>query len=245
MTDERTQPQAEKIEPTSSKAVASSRSESAPDSRGGASARGGDKRRGGRGPARGGERRGGPRKGGSGRERSEFDHKTIDVRRVTRVVAGGRRFSFSVALVVGNRKGSVGVGTGKAGDTAAAIEKAIRDAKKNILKIALTKESSIPHDVEAKYSSAIVHIMPARGRGIVAGSAARTVLDLAGITDVGAKIFSGSKNKLNIAQATVKALSTLKRPKSGTLSEGVVEVPPIPVSEIAPNEPMAQESTPA
>ncbi|MHB8651841.1 MAG: 30S ribosomal protein S5 [Minisyncoccota bacterium] len=244
MTDELIQPQPEKVEATpasttSSPAATSARPVGQNDRRGGA-ARGGDKRRGGRGPARGGDRRGGPRKGGSGRERSEFDHKTIDVRRVTRVVAGGRRFSFSVALVAGNRKGSVGVGTGKAGDTAAAIEKAIRDAKKNMIKLALTKASSIPHEVEAKYSSAIVHIMPASGRGIVAGSATRTVLDLAGITDVGAKIFSGSKNKLNIARATIKALSTLKRPKGGALYDVVIEAVSTP--EIVPEPLVAAES---
>lgn len=173
---------------------------------------GGDRRGGG---ARGGKRGGGDRRGGFERARPEFDHKTIDVRRVARVVAGGRRFSFAVSLVAGDRKGKVGVGTGKSGDTASAIEKAMRSAKKNAVKIPLTKKGSVPHEVEAKYSSAIVRIMPAPGRGIVAGSAVRTVLDLAGITDVGSKIFSGSKNKLNIARAAVKALSQMDRPKGG------------------------------
>jgi len=116
---------------------------------------------------------------------------------------------------VGDRKGTVGVGTGKAGDTSLAIEKATRNAKKNAVKIFLTKASSIPHEVEAKYASAIARIMPAPGRGIVAGSAVRIVLNLAGITDVGAKIFSGSKNKLNIARAAVEALKQMERPKGG------------------------------
>lgn len=192
-------------------------------------ARGGVRGRGGRtggdrrgGNARGGKRGGGDRRGGFERARPEFDHKTIDVRRVARVVAGGRRFSFAVSLVAGDRKGKVGVGTGKSGDTASAIEKAMRSAKKNAVKIPLTKKGSIPHEVESKYSSAIVRIMPAPGRGIVAGSAVRTVLDLAGITDVGAKIFSGSKNKLNIARAAVQALSQMERPKGG---EKVVTAP--------------------
>lgn len=144
-----------------------------------------------------------------GRVKPEFDQKTLEVRRVTRVVAGGKRFNFSVALVAGNRKGSVGVGVGKGADTALAIDKAARDAKKNMIKINLTKTNSIAHRVEAKYSSALVMLQPAPGRGLVAGSALRNVVELAGIKDVVSKIFSGSKNKLNIARATVKALSQL------------------------------------
>lgn len=162
---------------------------------------------------RGGGRR--PGRGGHERARPEFEHKVINVRRVTRVVAGGRRFSFSVALVAGDRKGAVGVGIGKAGDTALAIEKAMRSAKKNMIKLKLTKSMSIPHDVKAKFSSARILIMPARGRGIIAGSSVRNVLHLAGIKDVSAKILSGSKNKLNIARVAVKALSVFEGTKKG------------------------------
>ncbi|MDO8482820.1 MAG: 30S ribosomal protein S5 [bacterium] len=140
------------------------------------------------------------------RPRSEFDQKILNIRRVTRVASGGRRFSFSVAIVLGNRKGSVGVGTGKAGDTSLAIDKATKNAKKHLLKLSLTKTSSIPYEVRVKYSSARILIMPAKGRGLIAGSALRDVLDLAGVRDVAGKIFSGSKNKLNIARATIKAL---------------------------------------
>ena len=156
---------------------------------------------------------GGGRRGPGGREdrvKPEFDQKMLGVRRVARVVAGGRRFNFSVLMVIGNRKGSVGVGTGKAGDTALAIEKATKSAKKHMIKIARTSNNSIPHIIEAKYSSATVVIFPAKSKGLIAGSAVRSVLELAGITDVNAKIRSGSKNKLNIAQATIQALSTLK-----------------------------------
>lgn len=145
------------------------------------------------------------------RTRSEFDQKILAIRRVARVVAGGRRFNFSVALVLGNRKGSVGVGTGKAGDTSLAIDKATRNAKKNMLKLALTKGSSIPYEVRTKYSSARVMMMPAKGRGLIAGSALRDVLELGGVHDVVGKIFSGSKNKLNIARAAVQALSEFTR----------------------------------
>ncbi len=142
-------------------------------------------------------------------EKPEFEQKIIDIRRVTRVIAGGRRFSFAVVVVAGDKKGRIGVGTGKSGDTSLAIEKAFRNAKKNMVKLKFTKEMSIPHEVEAKENSARLVIMPAPGRGIVAGSAVRTVLDLAGAKDVGAKIFSRSKNKLSIARAAVKALSKL------------------------------------
>ena len=144
------------------------------------------------------------------RPKPEFDQKIIDIRRVTRVVKGGRRFSFSVVMILGNKKGSVGVGIGKAGDTALAIEKAIRNAKKNMIKLNLTKNNSIPYEVQAKYNASSVVIRPAKGRGVVAGSAARTILELGGVTEVGAKVLSRSKNKLNNARATIKALEEFK-----------------------------------
>ncbi len=145
------------------------------------------------------------------RIKPEFDTKIIDIRRVTRVAAGGRRFTFSVAVVSGDKKGKVGVGLGKAGDTSLAIDKATRHAKKNMIKVTLSPAMTIPHAVEAKFSSAMVMIMPARGRGVVAGSSARNVIELAGIKDVCAKLLSGSKNRLNIARATIKALTSLSK----------------------------------
>jgi small subunit ribosomal protein S5 len=167
-------------------------------------------RRGGFGAPQGGFRKN-QRKAPQRKERvkPEFDQKIINIRRVTRVVAGGRRFSFSVALVAGNRKGQVGVGLGKAGDTSLAIEKAFRDAKRHMLKVKMTKTRSIPHEVGAKYSSSVLTVMPAPGRGLIAGSSVRDVLELAGITDITAKILSRSKNKLNNARAAIKALNTL------------------------------------
>lgn len=155
-------------------------------------------------------RRGPRRSSRKERVRPEFDNKIIDIRRVTRVVAGGRRFSFSVSLVAGNRKGSVGVGIGKAGDTALAIEKATRDAKKNMISIVRTESQSIPYEVGAKYASVQLKIFPAPGKGgLTAGSAVRDVLELAGVKDVGAKLHSRTKNKINIARATVRALTKL------------------------------------
>ena len=144
------------------------------------------------------------------RAKSEFDSKMINIRRVARVVAGGRRFSFSVAIIIGNKKGKVGVGLGKAGDTTLAIDKATRDAKKHLITVNLTKDSSIAHDVSAKYTASFVTLMPVRGRGLVAGSSVRPVLELAGITNCVAKIHSGSKNGLNNARAAIEALKKLK-----------------------------------
>lgn len=172
--------------------------------------RGRDSVRGRRGP--------GGRDGGRGRsprdraprERSEFDQATIDVRRVARVMAGGRRFSFSVTVVIGDRKGRVGVGLGKGTDTALAIDKAVRDARRHLVTVPLTKSGSIAHAVEVKYASSTVSIVPSPGRGLVAGSAMRTVLEYAGVTDVVTKILSRTKNKLTIARATVMALKQLR-----------------------------------
>ena len=147
------------------------------------------------------------------RVKPEFDQKIVSLRRVTRVMGGGRRFSFSVALVAGNRKGMVGVGMGKATDTPLAIEKAFRDARKNMITVNATKDMSIPHDVEAKYAASVVKIMPAPGKGILAGSSVRTVLELAGLKNVGAKLLSRSKNSANNAYVAIKALKKLEGTK--------------------------------
>ncbi len=163
-------------------------------------------------PQRGtrGRRDGGRARERSPRERSEFEQTTLEVRRVARVMAGGRRFSFSVTAVVGDKKGRVGVGIGKGADTALAIDKAVRTAKKNLFTVPRTKNNSIPHEVSAKYASSTVMLMPSPGRGLVAGSAMRVVLEYAGVTDVITKIMSRSKNKLTIARATISALKKLK-----------------------------------
>ena len=194
--------------------------------------RGGD-----RNGARGGrDARGGAGKGGRGngrprpvREKPEFETKTISVRRVTRVVAGGRRFSLAVAIVAGDRNGRIGLGTGKATDTQLAIEKATKQAKKNMITLKLTKNKSIPHDVAAKYNSAEVTMMPNKGRGLIAGSSARIILALAGVKDITTKFHSGSKNKLNNARATMKALQGV----AYAYGEAPVEaVKPIPAPEV-------------
>ncbi|MBU6388711.1 30S ribosomal protein S5 [Patescibacteria group bacterium] len=167
-------------------------------------------RGGGRGAIRGRSSRPGGRGNRPPRERGEFEQVTIDARRVARVMAGGRRFNFSLVVVIGDKKGRVGVGLGKGVDTALAIDKATRDAKKHLFTVPRTASGSIPHQVLMKYSSSTVEIIPSKGRGLVAGSAVRTVLDLAGVTDVVTKIHSRSKNKLTMARATVAALKKLR-----------------------------------
>lgn len=159
---------------------------------------------------RGGDRRGPKREP---KPKPEFDQKIVDIRRVTRVTSGGRKFSFAVAVIAGDKKGRVGFGTGKGLDTAAAVDKAYRKAKKNLIRIPLTKDGMIPHDVSAKFSSARVEIRPAPGKGIVAGSSVRDVVEIAGIKDVIGKLRSGTKNKMNNAQAAILALSKLSSTK--------------------------------
>jgi len=148
------------------------------------------------------------------RPKPEFDQKMVSIRRVTRVVAGGRRMTFAVAIAIGDKKGSVGLGTGKGVDTAIAITKALRQAKKNMFKIKTTKEMSIAHEVSSKYASSQLTIMPNRGKGLVSGSTVRDMLILAGIKNVTAKLHSGSKNKLNNARVAYKTLYMLREKSS-------------------------------
>lgn len=161
---------------------------------------------------RGPRREGGERKPRTFFERPkpEFEQKMVSIRRVTRVVAGGRRMTFAVALAIGDKKGSIGLGTGKGGDTAVAIAKALRQAKKNMFKIKTTKDMSIERPVSAKFSSSKLEMMPNRGKGLVAGSTVRDMLILAGLKNITAKLHSGSKNKLNNARVAYKTLYQLK-----------------------------------
>ncbi len=168
------------------------------------------------------KRSGGRRPSSFNRVKPEFDQKILDIRRVTRVVAGGRRFSFSVALVAGDKKGSVGLGLGKAGDTALAINKALRNAKKHMIRLKLTKTMSIPHELSAKFSSSYVMLRPNKGRGLVAGSVVRDIVKLSGMKDITGKIVSNSKNKLNNAKAVIEALSQISSKYAKIIPETVV-----------------------
>lgn len=176
-------------------------------------------------PARSGAARGGARRSFGGkkpfrkgsrfqseRPKPEFEQKIINISRVTRVVKGGRRLSFRVDMAIGDQNGRVGLGSGKATDTSLAIQKAFAQARKNLIKVKLTKTKSIEHAVDAKVTAARVEMMPNKGRGLVAGSTMRTILQLAGITDVTGRIHSRSKNKLNNAKASIEALRAFSIP---------------------------------
>jgi small subunit ribosomal protein S5 len=146
------------------------------------------------------------------REKKEFDQKLLDLARVTRVVKGGRRFRFRATLVIGNRKGKVGVGVAKGADVSSAIEKAYNIAKKNLIDV-IMDGNTIPHEVLKKLKSAKILLRPAgKGRGIIAGGSVRAVVDLAGIKDIVSKSL-GSSNKINVARATIAALEELRDPK--------------------------------
>ncbi|MDO8600701.1 MAG: 30S ribosomal protein S5 [bacterium] len=145
------------------------------------------------------------------KEKSEYDQVVIDMRRVARVVAGGRRFSFRATVVVGNRRGKVGIGVGKGADVKRAVEKAAHRGKKHIMEVRISKNGTISQAVTAKYASAKVLLKPAPpGSGIIAGGPVRTVCSLAGIENISSKILGRTVNKLNNARATIEAFKKLK-----------------------------------
>ena len=140
------------------------------------------------------------------RREREFNEKNLELRRVARVVSGGKRFSFRCTLVIGDGKGGVGVGIGKGLDVASSIDKARNNAKKNFFKVKLDG-TTIPHEVFSKFSAAKVIIKPAKkGHGLKAGGAVRTVLLMSGVQDATAKCLGKTKNKLTNALATLEAL---------------------------------------
>lgn len=144
-------------------------------------------------------------------KKSEFIEKVLDIRRVTRVVAGGKRFRFRATVVIGDGKGRVGVGLAKGADVAQAVEKSKRDALKSLITVKLKDNRTIPYEVEAKYSAARVRLKPAKaGHGLIAGGACRVVLELVGVKDISAKILGRTTNKLTNALATIEALKKLK-----------------------------------
>lgn len=163
--------------------------------------------RGGRGPGHGRGTRP-PRE--REREESEWQEKVVQIRRVTKVVKGGKKMSFRATVVVGNGKGQVGVGVGKAAEVIVAIQKAVADAKKSLLTVTMV-ETSIPHAITGIAGSSSVLIKPAsKGTGVIAGGSVRTVLELAGIKDILSKSLGGN-SPLNNARATLNALSRLHK----------------------------------
>lgn len=157
---------------------------------------------------------------------SEFQERVVQIRRVTKVVKGGKKLSFRAIVVVGNEKGQVGVGVGKASDVIGAVKKGVADGKKHLIDVPLTKANSIPHPATASGGGAKVLMRPAApGTGVIAGGAVRTVLELAGVKNILAKQL-GSDNPLNNARAAVTALSGLR-----TLSD-VAQERGIPVEQL-------------
>lgn len=143
--------------------------------------------------------------------RLNLEERVVDIRRVSKVVKGGRRFSYSVIAVVGDKAGHVGAGVGKASEVPDAIRKAVDDAKKHIVEVALA-ENTIPHPVQSRYCASSVLLRPASiGTGVIAGAAVRAVVESAGIRDVLSKTL-GSSNKVNAVAAAMQALRTLENP---------------------------------
>jgi small subunit ribosomal protein S5 len=140
----------------------------------------------------------------------EYEELVIAVNRVTKVTKGGRRFRFAATVVVGNRKGTVGFGTGKANEVQDAVKKAIQSATKNVVRIPLVDERTIPHEATGESGAARVLIKPAKaGTGIIAGGSVRAILELAGVKDIISKSL-GSNTQINTARATMDALTKQK-----------------------------------
>jgi small subunit ribosomal protein S5 len=150
------------------------------------------------------------RKNTKNKEDSQWEERVVQIRRVTKVVKGGKKLSFRAILVIGDEKGQVGVGIGKASDVIGAVKKAVTDAKKDLITIPLTQCDSIPHPTNGISGAASIIMRPSsQGSGVIAGGAVRTVLELAGVKNILAKQL-GSSNPLNNARAALHALSNLR-----------------------------------
>jgi len=185
---------------------------------------GGQQRRGG---GAGGERRG--RDGGRGQQadKTAYIERVVAINRVAKVVKGGRRFSFTALVVVGDGEGTVGVGYGKAKEVPAAIAKGVEEAKKAFFKVPRI-QGTIPHPVQGEKAAGVVLLRPAApGTGVIAGGSARAVLECAGIHDVLSKSL-GSANAINVVHATVEALRNLETPEAVAARRG------LPVEDVAP-----------
>ncbi|WP_456787487.1 30S ribosomal protein S5 [Cellulomonas sp. P5_C5] len=182
---------------------------------------GGDRRDGGRG------RDGGGGRGRDAAEKSAFLERVVTINRVAKVVKGGRRFSFTALVVVGDGDGTVGVGYGKAKEVPAAIAKGVEEAKKNFFKVPRI-QGTIPHPIQGEAAAGVVFLRPASpGTGVIAGGPVRAVLECAGIHDVLSKSL-GSSNAINIVHATVAALRGLERPEAVAARRG------LPVEHVVP-----------
>jgi small subunit ribosomal protein S5 len=181
-----------------------------------------------RGSGVGGERRGrDDRRGGQAPEKSNYIERVVAINRVAKVVKGGRRFSFTALVVVGDGDGTVGVGYGKAKEVPAAIAKGVEEAKKHFFSVPRI-QGTIPHPVQGEKAAGVVLLRPASpGTGVIAGGSARAVLECAGVHDVLAKSL-GSPNAINVVHATVEALQRLEQPETVAQRRGK------PVEDVAP-----------
>jgi len=181
-----------------------------------------------RGSGVGGERRGrDDRRGGQAPEKSNYIERVVAINRVAKVVKGGRRFSFTALVVVGDGDGTVGVGYGKAKEVPAAIAKGVEEAKKHFFSVPRI-QGTIPHPVQGEKAAGVVLLRPASaGTGVIAGGSARAVLECAGVHDVLAKSL-GSANAINVVHATVEALQRLEQPETVAQRRGK------PVEDVAP-----------
>ena len=151
-----------------------------------------------------------------------FQDQVVKISRVAKVVKGGRRFSFSALVVVGNKKDSIGFGVGKAGEVPDAIRKASEQAKKNLVKI-VQDDGTIPYEVDGRHGASLVRMYPAqKGKGIIAGGATRVLMELSGLKDIVCKIH-GSKNAHNVVRATVNGLQQLYTKASINKKRGIEE----------------------
>ncbi|MDX2358116.1 30S ribosomal protein S5 [Dietzia sp. PP-33] len=188
-----------------------------------------DNAQGGRsGGAGGGRGRGGnDRRGGRDDEKSQFIERVVTINRVSKVVKGGRRFSFTALVILGDGNGMVGVGYGKAKEVPAAIQKGSEEARKNFFRVPLIG-STIPHPIQGEAAAGVVMLRPASpGTGVIAGGAARAVLECAGVHDILCKSL-GSDNAINVVHATVTALKGLHRPEEVAARRG------LPIEDVAP-----------
>ncbi|MDO4918700.1 30S ribosomal protein S5 [Kocuria sp.] len=193
--------------------------------------RGGRKERAGRGKLRGGGvtvTRGPGGRGGRDDDKDKFLERVVTINRVSKVVKGGRRFSFTALVVVGDGNGMVGVGYGKAKEVPAAISKGVEEAKKNFFRVPRIEDRTIPHRVQGEAAAGVVMLRPATpGTGVIAGGPVRAVLECAGIHDVLSKSL-GSSNQINIVHATIQALRELEEPASVAARRG------LPMDEVVP-----------
>ena len=156
-----------------------------------------------------GQQRRDRRRGPQQEMKKDFDQKVVEVKRVTRVVAGGKRMRFRALVVIGDKKGKVGIGLRKGADVSEAVQKAVNQAKKNMVAVQLVNDT-IPHEIKMKYKSSVIFLKPARpGTGIIAGGSIRSVLDLVGVKNVLSKML-GSSNKVNNVMATYMALTSMR-----------------------------------